>query len=330
MPNYIAQRLLIPNPEMAKHLFFNEVLYELFEASYDIMNPESFVRYVIDQRPFRWKIECKLEKIKLFETQLFSSNDGNWLNVRKYSENKTTLTAKDLVPAESTLKFLEEKIEGIHVFVEECIQLKSKLYNKENSVLPWKANELLFLERVATEARTLEIKLAKIKGDVQEQFDFLKRRVPGGIATKCENSRSARRKKENKRKFGKRKNKRALSSSVKVMDAILSDTERKNVIVKQVENADFSFTIKEEDVNMDGLSLLRQKFHKPGLTLLVAKHVFSNDALKLVQKVLDDFQENINGKRNQVRKKRKVTTGSQMSLHTALANTVKSNEQNSL
>jgi hypothetical protein len=107
------------------------------------------------------------------------------------------------------------------------------------------------------------------------------------------------------------------------MDAMLSDTKRKNVIVKQVENSDFSFTIKEEDINMDGLSLLRQKIHKSGLTLLVTKCVFSNDALKLVRKVLDDFEENINAKRNQVRKKRKVTTGSQMSLHTALANAMK-------
>ena len=58
---------------------------------------------------------------------------------------------------------------------------------------------------------------------------FFKKRVSGGIATQCENSRFARRKKENKRKFGKRKNKRALLSSAKVMDAILSDTERKDL-----------------------------------------------------------------------------------------------------
>ncbi len=50
----------------------------------------------------------------------------------------------------------------------------------------------------------------------------------GDIATQCKNSRFARRKKENKGKFGKRKNKRALLSSAKIMDAILFDTERKD------------------------------------------------------------------------------------------------------
>ena len=79
---------------------------------------------------------------------------------------------------------------------------------------------MLFLERVATEAGTVEIKLAKIKGDVQEKFDLLKRRVPVDIATRCESNRSTRRKKENKRKVGKRKERRALLSSVKVLGAI--------------------------------------------------------------------------------------------------------------
>ena len=64
------------------------------------------------------------------------------------------------------MKFLADKIEGICVFLEEWIQLKSNLYNKENFVLPWKANELLFLERV--QAKTLEIKMAKIKSDCSQ------------------------------------------------------------------------------------------------------------------------------------------------------------------
>ena len=61
--------------------------------------------------------------------------------------------------------------------------MKSNIYNKKNSVLPWKATEILLLERVGTKAKTLEIKLAKIKGDVQEKFDFLERRVSEDIAT---------------------------------------------------------------------------------------------------------------------------------------------------
>ena len=193
---------------MAKHLFFNEVLYELFEASFDIMNPQSFIQYEINQRTFRWKIQCNLERIKLCETQLGTSDDGNWLNVRKYSQNEATMTAKDLAPAEKSLKFLAGKIEEIGIFVKDCKQLKGNLFNKERYVLPWQANELLFLERVATEAISVEIQLAKIKGDVQEKFDLLKRRVPMDVASQCESSRSTHKtKKREQKKAWKKKEK---------------------------------------------------------------------------------------------------------------------------
>jgi hypothetical protein len=313
---------------MAKHLFFNEVLYELFEASFDIMNPQSFIQYVINQRTFRWKIQCNLERIKLCETQLGTSDDGNWLNVRKYSQNEATMTAKDLAPAEKSLKFLAGKIEEIGVFVKDCKQLKGNLFNKERYVLPWQANELLFLERVATEAISVEIQLAKIKGDVQEKFDLLKRRVPMDVASQCESSRSTRRKKENKRKLGKRKKNRELSSSVKVLDVILLDHIEKEDIVKQVEKSDFSFTIDKQDINMDSLESLKPKFHQHGINLLLTQGVFSNDALQLIQKVLNNHDEN--KKANDLsKKKRKITTDkSQMSLFMALENAKKLSEQN--
>lgn len=238
------------------------------------------------------------------------------------------MTAKDLAPAEKSLKFLAEKIDEIGGFVKDCKQLKGNLFNKENYVLPWKANELLFLERVATEANLVEIQLAKIKGDVQEKFDLLKRRVPMNVASQCESSRSTRRKKENKRKLEKRKEKRQLSSSVKVLDAILLDDVEKEDIVKQVEKADFSFTIDKQDINMDSLESLKPKFHQHGIKLLLTQGVFSNDALQLIQKVLNNFDENKKSKEVS-KKKRKITTDkSQMSLFTALANAEKLSEQN--
>ncbi|CAB3995548.1 Hypothetical predicted protein [Paramuricea clavata] len=104
-------------------------------------------------------------------------------------------------------------------------------------------------------------------------------------------------KKENKRKLGKRKKKRELSSSVKVLDVILLDHIEKEDIVKQVEKSDFSFTIDKQDINMDSLEYLKPKLHQHGINLLLTQGVFSNHALQLIQKVLNNHDENKKGKR---------------------------------
>ena len=65
------------------------------------------------------------------------------------------MTDKDLAPAEKSLNFLAKKIEEIGGFVKDCKQVKGNLFNKENYLLPWKANDLLFLERVVTECKVL-------------------------------------------------------------------------------------------------------------------------------------------------------------------------------
>ena len=77
------------------------------------------------------------------------------------------MTAKDLAPAEKSLKFLAGKIEEIGVFVKDCKQLKGNLFNKERYVLPWQANEL-FLERVL---------INKLQRLFQWKYNWLKSRV---------------------------------------------------------------------------------------------------------------------------------------------------------
>ena len=112
------------------------------------------------------------------------------------------------------------------------------------------------------------------------------------------------------------------------MDVILLDHIEKEDIVKQVEKSDFSFTIDKQDINMDSLESLKPKFHQHGINLLLTQGVFSNDALQLIQKVLNNHDEN--KKANDLsKKKRKITTDkSQMSLFMALENAKKLSEQN--
>ena len=109
------------------------------------------------------------------------------------------------------------------------------------------------------------------------------------------------------------------------MDVILLDHIEKEDIVKQVEKSDFSFTIDKQDINMDSLESLKPKFHQHGINLLLTQGVFSNDALQLIQKVLNNHDEN--KKANDLsKKKRKITTDK--SLFMALENAKKLSEQN--
>ena len=104
VPQMISERFLIPNTIKEKHKFFNKVLDELFEASFDLMPLDSFIRYVIDQWESRWRMECQLKNIQLYEEKFNDSTDGHWQNVRKYSQsNDVKLTAKDLKPAEGSV-----------------------------------------------------------------------------------------------------------------------------------------------------------------------------------------------------------------------------------
>ena len=62
--------------------------------------------------------------------------------------------------------------------------------------------------------------------------------------------------------------------------------------MKQVEKSDFSFTIDKKHINMDSLESLKSKFHQHRIKLLLTQGIFSSDALQLIQKVLNNFDEN--------------------------------------
>ena len=168
---------------MDKHKFYNEVLYELFDESYDLMAHDNFVKYVIAQRDTRWNIKKKLDLAKSYETKMQESN-GHWVNVRKYPANETKLVSKDLKPAERSAEFLSGIID----------KLNENIGN--HSMKPYKANELLFFENIIENLSNTEAKLVTISGDVNQNIGYLKRRVLESDAINQDNVRSKRRVKE--------------------------------------------------------------------------------------------------------------------------------------
>ena len=115
---------MIPNPITDKHKYYNDVLYELVDESYDLMVPNAFVKYVIAQRETRWNFKKKLDAAKSYEARLDESSDGHWQNVRKYSASEARLTSKDLKPAERSVEFLTEIINDLNRNISQCKALK--------------------------------------------------------------------------------------------------------------------------------------------------------------------------------------------------------------
>lgn len=126
----IASRLLIPNPIMEKHKFYNELLHELLNDSYELMTHDSFILYVTGQREIGWKIKQKMERMRLYKMKLAESKDGQWQNIRKYVGDQATLTSKDMKPAERCLEFFKGLIQEVDSFIVECKTLRSNLFDK--------------------------------------------------------------------------------------------------------------------------------------------------------------------------------------------------------
>ena len=96
--------LIIPNPLKESHLFYNNVLFDLVKASYELMAPEQFRSYVISQRVHRWKLNENFNRIKSqFQDLLRNGKSGNVRNVSKYaSEDQGSFLAKDVRRIENT------------------------------------------------------------------------------------------------------------------------------------------------------------------------------------------------------------------------------------
>ena len=173
------------------------------------------------QRESRWKLKQKMDSIKSYETKMAESSDGHWQNIRKYVVDQAMLTSKDLKPAEDSIKFMSGIINEIDTFIVECKTLRANLFDRENTVKPWKANELLLLEKIIKELLAVHAKMVKTKGDILQNVGYLKRRVLENDAIQHDNTRSNRRMKENKRKASTRKERRRLKSCYRVLQEII-------------------------------------------------------------------------------------------------------------
>ena len=68
-PSFLKD-LVIPNPLRDFHKFYNERLEELYDSMCDLVSPDQFKQYVVNQRVHRWKLLSAFDQTEKYHKEL--------------------------------------------------------------------------------------------------------------------------------------------------------------------------------------------------------------------------------------------------------------------
>ena len=189
------QELVIPNPVNETNKMYNNILFELYKSSYDLMSPLQFKNYVVSQRLLRKKFNDKLKKVNNeFQDLINGGKSGNSYNVIKYTSDDSMFVAKDVRRAENTLKVLTDLQNKICELKKMFIQYRSNLFNSEHKIKDWEANELAFYDKLIENCIEMYDQTEPKCNKIQSVINDLKRKFSSDEADEKED-----RRKNNKR-----------------------------------------------------------------------------------------------------------------------------------
>ena len=85
-PSFLKD-LVIPNPLRDFHKFYNELLEELYDSMYDLVSPDQFKQYVVNQRAHHWKLLSAFDQTEKYHKELVEEGkSGYGINVKKYTQ----------------------------------------------------------------------------------------------------------------------------------------------------------------------------------------------------------------------------------------------------
>ena len=274
--------LMIPNPQKPNQKFFNEVTSILYESSFDLMDIHSFKNCVSSQRMIRWILFTEKNRIYSLNEQLELSKNGKWDNVRKFTSEGFQLKAADYFPATKSKEFLYQHLQKIFAFRENIQSRKNSLFDKNMTIVAWRANEFEFYATILGKVKTIESRLATLPGSIEFILQTSKGAVSLQDARIKDQKRVERRTRENKTKSVKEKAVRLKNSSCAVLEIICDDGR----FMENVKNNDVSCNIERVDINEKKLVLLSQRFHLNGLRNLLKKSAIGESAREVMETVL--------------------------------------------
>ena len=176
----IARDLWIPNPLNAQMKFYNKVLRDLFLSSFDLMAPLQFKDYVLTQRISRWKTQNEIEEQcrKYSAVMNSGSKDGNAMNIVKFGSGElTTFKPGDLSKAESCQEQIEQAIKNIEAQITVVRRKRSDLFDSNNEVKHYRANELEFMDEQKDLLEGVLNKLKRTHIVIVSNVNVLKRKL---------------------------------------------------------------------------------------------------------------------------------------------------------
>ena len=216
------QELVIPNLVNETNKMYNNILFEMYKSSYDLMSPLQFKNYVVSQRLLRKKFNDKLKKVSNeFQDLINGGKSGNSCNVIKYARDDSMFVAKDVRRAENTLKVLTDLQNKICELKKMFIQYRSNLFNSEHKIKDWEANELAFYDKLIENCIEMYDQTESKCNKIQSVINDLKRKFSSDEADEKEDRRKKQRKAENEAKARTDKEKRLFSSSFCLYRSIL-------------------------------------------------------------------------------------------------------------
>ena len=265
---------------------YNDILFELYKSSYDLMSPLQFKNYVVSQRLLRKKFNDKLKKVNNeFQDLINSGKSGNSYNVIKYTSDDSMFVAKDVRRAENTLKVLTDLQNKICELKKMFIQYRSNLFNSEHKIKDWEANELAFYDKLIANCIEMYDQTEPKCNKIQSVINDLKRKFSSDEADEKEDRRKKQRKAENEAKARTDKEKRLFSSSFCLYRSILEGKLSEEEVTTVKDSGTFE-NFSNTKINLEDFekfmktSKLTARFHLEPLNNLIKHNIFYEDSAK--------------------------------------------------
>ena len=297
--------LLIPKPISKKQRFCNEVVREVYEACVGKITSLTLLTYARSQREERWQLQSQMNDLTEMREKLRSSKDGNWINARKFTDEKVSLSYKTISMAKKTVAFLDGHIGKHQAFLADLGQRKSTLQQKTN-MRAHTLNGIKFLEILGRQQKDVIGFLGGLKTTINDKLRASGDRTEALVEI-ADKSHKRKREKENSVRKVKDQAKRDIKSALKTLTMLEYEN---SVGLGRVEKGE-RIVIEIGELKLNKTHKLNQKMHLNGLLLLYEGGYFGEgtgleDRMRTVIRFLKEKRESV--PETALRSKKSTTT----------------------
>ena len=128
------------------------------------------------------------------------SKDGNSQNIQRFSTDELgSIQTGDCAKAEAAKDIIDSAVSNISTYIDVIMKQRSSLFNKENNVKSWKANELKFYDDRMADLEAMRGKLEECQTKIITNIGTLKRKLSLVNDEVAESKQKHKRPQENKR-----------------------------------------------------------------------------------------------------------------------------------